>query len=71
MSKASELIDIVRNGGRIKNEHTLFDAQLPHCPTGFCHIWRVVVCDDPDDIVECRKCGLQAVTKCDFDDEYA
>ena len=70
MSNA-EAIEIVRNGGRIQNEHTRFVTQLKDCPTGYCHQYRVIVCDDPTDIVECSKCGHQALAKCDFDNDFA
>lgn len=67
---ASELIEAAKRGERIKTNSSLFDIELPRCPTGYAHKWRVILCEYPLDVVECCKCGRQAVTECDFDEEY-
>lgn len=63
------LIQAAAEGKRIKTEFSMFDSPLENCPTGYCHSWRTIACNSDNDVVECRKCGRQAVTDCDFDDE--
>lgn len=68
-----EQVDLVRKGGRVVSEMTLFnngvDNRFPFCTR---HDWRTVVCCDYEhDICECRLCGEQSVFKCDFDEEYS
>lgn len=65
------LIQAAEEGRRIKTKFSLFDAPLDNCKRGFAHSWRTIACNNDKDVVECRMCGIQAVTKCDFDDEYA
>ncbi len=68
--KAAEAIAAVRSGQRVKGKCSLHDSEKEACP-GFNCQWRVIFCDSDEDVVECRECGRQAVTKCDFDEEYA
>ena len=65
------LIQAAVEGKRIKTKFSMFDQPLENCPTGYCHSWRTIACNNDKDVVECRKCGIQSVTSCDFDDEYA
>jgi hypothetical protein len=66
----SEMVAAVRRGERIDTETSLYESEISPCPRPN-HIWRVILCDDPDDVVECAKCGKQRVAKCDFDEEYS
>jgi len=69
----AELVAEVRAGRRITNEFSLHTAEVPQgcMPYGFNHQWRVLVCADPDDVVECQRCGAQRIARCDFDEDFA
>ena len=64
-----EAIEAVRGGGRCKTDTTLFDDVQPSMKQCI-HHWRTVACDSETDVIECGKCGLQALAKCDFDEEF-
>lgn len=65
-----EWLEVAKQGGRVRNRLSLFGKE--ECPD-LCqgvHNWRTIVCDGETDVVECRRCGLQKETACNFDDEY-
>jgi hypothetical protein len=68
----TDLVEKARRGERITHdeaEHVLLDrTRLGPCSA---HAWRVIVCTDIDDVLECRKCGAQQVSPCNFDEDYA
>lgn len=67
----TELVEEVRQGRRIKVEYSMFESTDPSkCPASN-HVWRVIVCTDVDDVLECRKCGVQQVSPCNFDEDYS
>jgi hypothetical protein len=35
------------------------------------HRWRVVACDDKNDVAECRLCGKQTIMACTFNEEFS
>lgn len=67
--KQLELIAMVRAGQRIQTEHSLFvEAHPEACAhVAFDHRWRTIVCDGDCDVVECSRCGVQAVCACNFE----
>lgn len=74
--ETSEAIEAVRRRQRVGGPHSLHAAALPVeqmlkvCP-GFNHQWRTLFCDGDTDVVECYRCGIQDLARCNFDDEYA
>lgn len=64
-----EAIAAVRRGERVASEHSIHPE--PKTPCAVCQHWRTLFCNSDEDVVECSKCGRQAVAVCNFDDEYA
>lgn len=76
MTEARELTDneaiaAVRAGKRVKGPHSIHDSAKPEACPGFNCAWRTLFCNSDEDVVECGRCGRQAVSKCDFDEEFA
>lgn len=64
-------IEIVRKGLRVGGRYSSHPSEQPElCPSGN-HNWRVLYCDSNEDVVECRQCGKQRLSACNFDDEMA
>lgn len=61
---------VVRAGGRVCNKLSLHAEEDPSKCHGV-HCWRTIVCDGETDVIECSRCGKQALSKCDFDEEFA
>lgn len=69
MPTDTELIEMAKRGERIpRQKHSLHDEQM-HGPCDH-RDWRVILCNEEDDVLECQRCGAQRVTKCNFDDDY-
>ncbi len=68
-----DLIAAVRRGERIHTEHSLHAADKgDRCEAhGFYHRWRTIACDDDTDVCECSRCGLQRLSRCNFDEEMS
>lgn len=64
-----EAIAAVRAGKRAVVALSLF--REPTDPGSHTCTERVIVCDEPTDVVECPQCGKQRVVRCNFDDDYA
>lgn len=63
-------VEIVRNGGRISSKSAIHKDQQP----GLCahsHGWRPILCNFVTDVIECPDCGMQRVTECNFDEDFA
>jgi hypothetical protein len=71
ISEASAAIAAVRCGKRVSGEHSLHSEVKPGLCPGFNHEWRVLFCNNAEDVVECYRCGAQDVTACNFDDDFA
>lgn len=65
-------IEAVRMGHRIKVKQSLHERETPEaCPNGVHGHWRVIVCDNETDVIECARCGKQRLTVCNFDDDFS
>ena len=65
----NQAIEAVRRGERVKGKHSLHDAEKDAGPH-HCR-WRVLFCNNEQDVCECSVCGRQDVFRCDFDEEFA
>lgn len=66
-----ELIEKVRCGERIHTEFSIHEKEQKPCKHNM-HMWRVIVCDDSEwDVVECWRCGMQKISRCNFDEDYS
>ena len=54
---------------RVRNELSLHAEAGPRCRAA-CR-WRVLVCENDYDVVECHQCGRQETVRCRFDEEYS
>jgi hypothetical protein len=68
----ADLIAAVKRGERISTEYSMHASVKPEGCPGWNHHWRTIVCDgaNDQDVVECRRCGVQRVIPCNFDEEY-
>lgn len=66
-----EAIAACKAGERVVTDQTR--ESFPQTPTecGFRHFTRVVACDDDQDVIECSKCGVQKLARCNFDEDYS
>lgn len=71
MTTSANLIQKAERGERVTKDEaglSTYPAAVGSCAV---HDWRVIVCDESKDLVECRKCGAQAVFVCNFDDDMS
>ena len=67
----AEAIEAVRLGRRAVTETSMHTRHEPDKCPGFNHSWRVIACNDVEDVVECSHCGRQKLARCNFDEEFA
>lgn len=72
----AELVELAKQKQRIHTEHSLhtaekpFNEREPACQAFNC-AWRPIACDNKTDVLECSRCGRQALGTCNFDEDFA
>lgn len=63
---------IIRKGLRVGGKHSLHERQNKDaCPNGVHGHWRVLYCNNEEDVIECARCGKQRIASCNFDEDMA